>query len=281
MISSSNDKARVAGVSFFLFCVALFLTAYSSRNPALANIGSILVDESLRPVQIATQSVLRGISGVWSSYIGLVGVRLENERLRSELARLQGEKVRLVEHQKENERLRELLALRSTKSLDGVVANVIGYDPVSLVQAVVIDRGSQHGIQQGLPVVEGSGVVGQVISVSPHTAQVLLLIDHASGIDGLIQATRARGIVEGSGGGYAQWRFVLREEAVGIGDLVVTSGMDGVFPRGLLIGAVIDLEGRGGGLFHQIEIKPAVNFSKLETVLVLKPATAESEETEE
>ena len=121
----------------------------------------------------------------------------------------------------------------------------------------------------GSAVIDGAGVVGQVITVSHNTSRVLLAIDRVSGIDALIQDNRARGIVEGNGSSNLEFRFVIDSEEVKIGDKVVTSGLDSVFPKGLILGIVSQSGISSGGMFKVIKVQPAVNFSKLEDVLVL------------
>lgn len=276
MARSVENPVRLGGASLLLFCVALFLASYSAKNPGVARIGASIVQEALRPFQSLTHSVYSSTTGLLDSYVFLVHVREENVSLRSRVESLEAQNSQLQELAHENERLRDLLSVSTENNLrGGIVAGVIGYDASNWVKAVSIDKGSRDGIAVGMPVVGTAGVVGQVIATASTSARILLLTDHSSGVDALIQGSRARGIVEGLGGANCRWRFVLAGEEVKIGDRVVTSGADGIYPKGLLIGVVSSVEEAGKGLFQQIEVDPAEDFLKIETVLVLSSKTRE------
>ena len=134
---------------------------------------------------------------------------------------------------------------------------------------MTIDKGASEGIVAGLPVISGSGIVGQVIKVGSHSARVLLIIDRASGVDVMVQSSRARGILQGVGSSPCDFQYVSEAEHVENGEKVVTSGMDGVFPKGLNVGVVSAASSTSTGLFHPMKVSPAVVFSRLEDVLVL------------
>ena len=189
--------------------------------------------------------------------------------LRERLEQLEGDLALLQEFKGENERLRKLLDFSRGVELHGVVGSVIGFDPSGWVRGIVINKGSSSGIVPGLAVIHARGVVGQVVAVSPSTARILLLSDHSSGVDAVVQGSRARGIVEGSGGSMCELRYVNREYSIKPGELVLTSGMDGVFPKGLVVGSVTEVDAVSGGLFQSIALKPSVDFSRLEEVLIL------------
>jgi rod shape-determining protein MreC len=124
-------------------------------------------------------------------------------------------------------------------------------------------------------VVQYHGLVGLVIAVSQYSAKVLLITDPSSGVDALVQQSRARGVIEGLGGTECTWRFVLREEPIKIGDRIITSGMDGVFPKGVVVGVVAQIDSERDSLFHSIVVEPSVNLSTLEEVYILPPAIEE------
>ena len=182
---------------------------------------------------------------------------------------LEAENSRLLEYEGENERLRVLMQLANESKVEGVAANIIGYDPSNWVQSITIDKGFEDGVNRGMSVIEGKGVVGHVISSSRKSARVLLVSDHASAIDSIIQRTRSRGILEGLGGRLARLNYVLEKEDVEIGDRIITSGLDGIYPKGLFLGIVSDIDPPARRLFHRIEIQPAVEFLKLENVFVI------------
>jgi rod shape-determining protein MreC len=168
-----------------------------------------------------------------------------------------------------NERLQKLLQLRSSLNAPALAASVIGEDGSPWFKTVVIDRGSVDALREGMPVIANDGVVGQLVKVADGSSRVLLLTDHASGIAALVQRSRARGVVKGTGGGRCSLEFALQEEDVKVGDTVVTSGIGGIFPKGLPIGEVTMVKKGEYGIFQTVEIRPRVNISKLEEVLVI------------
>ena len=269
MAAATSSRTRIILTAFGLFCCSLFLTAYSAKNPQAARIGYVALAELHRPMQLFTQRIFEQGVTLWRGYLYLVDVRKENEQLRSHLRKLESEVVGLSEVQAENDRLAKILRFVQETQLDGVVARVIGRSPSNWVQSVTLNKGSLDGISVDMAVVDGHGVVGQIIEVSPHVSNVLLATDATSGVDSLLQESRARGVISGTGRGSYILKFVPREQEVKIGDRIVTSGIGGVFPSGLLLGSVGDVKRQNKGLFQEVEVVPAVDFSRLEEVLVL------------
>lgn len=263
-----DSRAKVAGSALLYFLSAVALSAYSARNPEVVSSGAALVSEGLRPFRVVTSGVSGAVKGFFDDYIALVGIKAAHHDLLDRVRTLEAANSRLLEIESENERLRGLLGVAERTGLRGVAAQVVGRDATNWVQTVTLNRGSSEGIQRGMPVVVGDGVVGHVVTVSPSTSIVLLMTDHSSGIDAIVQGSRARGVVEGMGQERCRWRFVLREVEVKIGDRVITSGLDAIYPKGLLLGVVTDIV-EEGGLFHSISIRPAVPMSSIEDVLVV------------
>jgi rod shape-determining protein MreC len=265
----ASNRPRVIAVSFGLFCLSLFLTAFSAKNPGLVRGAYAFVGEILRPLQVINHSAYSSVAGIWDSYVSLIGVRSENTRLQEKLNALEMENSRLLEFEHENSRLKGLLGIIEEGGFEGVAARVIGYDPSNWVQAIIVDRGSRQGIAPGMAVLEADGVVGQVVTTSLNSSRVILVADHASGVDAIVQASRARGVVEGSGRAECRLNYVQADQEVKQGDRIITSGMDGVYPKGLLIGYVSEIKDKQKGLFKHIEVKPSVVFSRLENVLIV------------
>ena len=270
MDGTVNKRVRVAWTSFLLFFVALFLTAYSARNPKLARLGSSAVAEVQRPLQIANRTAVDFFGSFWGDYIGLLGIKGKYVELQKRVEVLESDLAHLREAKLENDDLRALLQLKESTELTGVIGRVIGYDASNWVQAITVNRGSNDGVRLLSPVVVGDGLVGKVISVSSGSSRVLLITDHGSGVDALVQRNRARGVLVGAGRGRALLRFVEREHNVVKGDRVVSSGLDGIYPKGLTLGTVIRV--RQDSLFHVIDIRPKVDFSKIETVMIVLDA---------
>ncbi|MGH7860346.1 MAG: rod shape-determining protein MreC, partial [Candidatus Binatia bacterium] len=206
---------------------------------------------------------------LWSRYLGLVGVAEDNEILRERLRLLEAERHRAAEVELQNQRLQLLLNFRTQLAAEAIAARVIGLDASSLFRSFTLDRGERDGIRPGMAVVCADGVVGRIAQVSPNASRVLLLTNHNSGVDAIVQRTRARGIVEGVLEGGATMKYLRQTEDVKDGDVVVTSGVDGIYPKGVMIGRIIRVERKDYGLFQVATILPAVDFSRLEEVLVI------------
>jgi rod shape-determining protein MreC len=212
----------------------------------------------------------------WGNYVGLRGARAENETLKHQLAELE---VRLQEQRAlaaRTERLQELLDLKTQTSLPTVAAEIIAGNPNPGILSVTVNRGSDDGVQADMAVISPKGIVGRVIGrPASHAARVQLLIDATAAAAAMIERSRSGGIVVGvEGDPPLQFQLVSNLADVVVGDIVVTSGVDGVYPKGFPIGRVEKSE-RGSGLYRQISVRPAVDFSGLENVLiVLVPAHA-------
>jgi len=168
-----------------------------------------------------------------------------------------------------NERLQSLLDLKKSLGGTSIAANVIGEDVTPWFRTIIIDRGSVDGVREGMPVVAPAGVVGRVVRTAASSSRLLLLTDHASAMAALVQRSRARGVVVGKSGGLCSLEFSQRGEDVRVGDIVVTSGIGGVFPKGLPIGEVTMVKKGEYGIFQSVDIRPFVAMSRLEQVLVL------------
>ncbi|OGP66144.1 MAG: rod shape-determining protein MreC, partial [Deltaproteobacteria bacterium RBG_13_47_9] len=148
-------------------------------------------------------------------------------------------------------------------------AEVIGQDPSSWFKSVTIDKGERDGVKQGMAVVSPIGIIGRILKTAPHYATVLLITDYNSAVDSIVQRTRAKAIVEGKGENRCQLKYLLRTEEVAIGDAVVTSGLGGNFPKGLMVGEVKKVDKKGHGVFQYAELVPSVDFAQLEEVFVI------------
>lgn len=231
-------------------------------------------------IQRATAWVVDGVRGGWNNYVDLRGVRLENEALRGRLADLE---VRLQEQRalaSRTARLQALLDLRAQTELPTLPAEVIAGNPIPDMLTVTIDRGSADGVEADMAVIAPQGIVGRVIGpVASHAARVQLIIDRDAALGALSDRTRAGGVVLGvqdASSGLLAMDLVSNLADVQVGDLVVASGVDGIYPKGFVVGTVESSE-RGEGLHRKIAVRPAVDFSSLEEVLVVlvppRPAT--------
>jgi rod shape-determining protein MreC len=258
-------------------CFCLLLSVYiltAAARGQLKNepLGAVLMF-IMRPLQIAAQGTVNWITGLQDNYDTIAGFRSENERLRKRIQTLEIEQQRLLEAEATNNRLKQLLDFRGHVSDKAVVASIIANTASSWFHSCTLDKGSADGVRKGMAVVTPLGVVGQVVSVTPRTAKVLLLTDPNSGIDVLVQRTRARGIVSGSLESGTILKYVKRSEDIQEGDRLLTSGTDGVFPKGMLVGIVIKVVKQHIGLFQFVEVLPAVQSARVEDVLIVAAAS--------
>jgi len=221
------------------------------------------------PMQEAVTDSIRFAKGIWNHYFYLVSVTQENENLKKELNRAVAKNSQYNEIKLSNQRLRNLLNFKETTTSKILAAEVISIDPSSWFKAVIIDKGSTDGVSVGLPVVIRQGIAGQVVDVSSHYSKVMLIIDRNSSVDALVQRTRARGIIKGEATGECLFKYVLRRDDVRVGDKIVASGLDGVFPKGLPVGDVKEVVRRNSGVFQEVRVVPYIDFEKLEEVLVI------------
>jgi rod shape-determining protein MreC len=219
-------------------------------------------------VQRGTMTSVDSVRGVWSGYVALRDVQEENEALKRELQTLQ---VRLQEERAQAQRaenFRQLLELRQRAGVDTVAAEVIAGPATIEFRDMTIDKGNADGIARDMAVISPAGVVGRVILPSGRAAKVQLLIDGNAAAGALIERTRVQGVVQGFGDGSLRMQYVPGTADVKAGDLVVTSGIDGIYPKGFVIGTIEQVE-RGTAGYHEITVRPSVDFTRLEEVLVV------------
>jgi len=271
-------RNRILLTSGALLCFSLFLLSASARAPARRDPVARFILDALRPLQVQLTSVRLGVRDAWEGYVDLIGTKRENARLRERIAELDQQVIGLAEIEKTNERLAELLEFRSV--LDGkvVTARVIARDPLPWFRTFTVDRGERDGVRRGMAVLSPQGVVGQIAEVSHSAARVLLLTDRNSGIDAVIQRSRARGIVQGALQEGCSMEYLRPGEDVVVGDRVMTSGLDGIFPKGIVVGEVQSLLFRHRGLLRAAIVQPSTPLDRIEEVLIVD-ATAQLKES--
>ncbi len=229
--------------------------------------------DAILPGTDAAGDLARPVAGVLSGLGRLRELEEETQQLRAELDRLRGELTRLREVEAENQRLRELLGARPRNpNFQFLLADVIGREPGPFVEAVIVNKGSQDGVEPGMVVVGAAGLVGKVVRVSAGTARVLLLTDPSSAVAARIQRSDARevtGLVVGQGQGRLVMRYIAQGEPLQVGDQVVTSGLGETFPKGLAIGRVAQVRRLDVEPFQEALIEPAVALGRLENVLII------------
>lgn len=268
---SINGSHKNQIVLVILIVLSILVATFQFRQ----NEGQILtvIHENLllvfAPIQKGVVTLIRPLTDIARSVQELGTLRQENEALRAEVAGLRMENARLQEMEAENQELRRLLGAPARQKLETVLATVIGRSSTSWHAIIVIDKGLDHGIEVNMPVIADQGLVGKVTTVSRNAAEVQLIIDPQSSVGGRDLSTRARGIVEGSMTDILKFNYVPKDSQVKKGDRIVTSGYGGIYPSGILIGKVSQVEERRYDFYQQIEIVPFVDFDALEKVLIV------------
>jgi rod shape-determining protein MreC len=269
---TGNSKKRLTAYLVLAVVVLLIFVVVGLRlgSPAIVSpIKYFFVD--------LTGYLQKGLSGpskwgkeLWRSYVALQDVELENKALRQEVSQLQKEIGRYREALIANARFKRLLGMKEEVGTTVVTANVAGVDMAPWLATITVDQGRKDGIKPGMVVMSGAGVVGQTMESSLHFSKVLLLSDYNSAVAALIQRNRARAILKGAGEGRCYLAYVEKVVDVEVGDRIITSGTDRIFPKGLLVGKVSSVtEGSISDLFHVIAVTPAVDLKRVEEVVIL------------
>jgi rod shape-determining protein MreC len=222
------------------------------------------------PVQRGLAGLHRGARGVWSTYREWKNVRAENNRMREENERLRVEALVLGETLEENQRLRRLLALRARVPITTLPGEIIAREWGGWVRSLIVNRGRIDDIQRLTAVISPDGLVGRVVDVRPGSAVVQVLTDPTSTVGAHSLRSRTPGVVEGEPRGTIRFKYMARDVAgLAVGDLVVTSGQGGLFPRGIPVGRVQAIDDRGSALFHFATLDPVVDFARVDEVLLV------------
>ncbi len=222
------------------------------------------------PVQGVLAGAHRAAVGAWTTYEDWKSVRVENQRLRDEAQRLRVEALRVSETVDENRRLRRLLELKEALPLTTLTGEIIARDWGGWVRSLTVNRGRGDGVPRLAAVIAPDGLIGRVVDVRAGVSIVQVVTDPASTVGAVVVRTRTPGIVEGEPRGTVRLKYMARDgAAIQVGDLVVTSGAGGLFPRGIPIGRVRSIEDRGSALFHYAQLAPAVDFARVDEVLLL------------
>jgi len=263
------------GILLAVLLVSLLLLTVQTRGGGTGRAGE-LVTIAVTPVQSLLVRIHRGALNLWANYVDWKSVRRDNATLREENEHLRVQALQAGETREENARLRRLLVLKDRLPLATLAGEVIGREAGGWVRSLTVNRGRGDGISQQTPVIVPDGLVGRVVQVHRGAAVIQLLNDPASTVGAVVQRTRTAGLVEGDAGGTVRFKFMARDGAsVAPGDLVVTSGLGTLFPKGLPVGRVIKIEDKGSALFHFAVLAPAVDFSRVEEVLLVTGQTTQ------
>lgn len=250
-------------VSFFIFTnTPLFLKGYSVAKTGFGEVSGPMLRIIGKPGEF--------ISYIFNTYIGLVRTNRENSDLRNRLARLQMENQKIPGLEHENKRLKTILNLMEQRPKTMIAARVVGEDIKNWFKCIILDKGKSSGITIKMPVITPNGLVGQVVETDRWVTKVMVINDTNSSVDVYVEGRNTRGILEGTGQTVLKLKYIRKNDEIEIGDKLITSGKDGIYPKGLAAGIVTTVNRGKPGIFSEIEVMPFNNFNILEEVLVLK-----------
>ncbi|MEW6057732.1 MAG: rod shape-determining protein MreC [Bdellovibrionota bacterium] len=251
--------------------VLIPILSLNTSNKAIADFNAFdrMVVFITAPVQSAITFSIDHVARFFQNYVFLVNTRRDFTSVVEENRRLLNTIHNFREMEAENKRLRALLQLQDKLEDKKLTAQVIAKDVSSEFRSIRINKGANAGIQRGMAVVTHEGVVGRVLRTTADYSDVITMLDNLSSIDAIVQRTRARGIIEGATDFLCILRYALRTDDIEVGDVVVSSGLDGVYPKGLMLGTVGKVTKKSYGVTQDVEVRPNVDFSKLEEVMVI------------
>lgn len=268
-IVSLFKRHNIIIISILLALFSLHLALTDKKEVARGYIVKEILSVTVSPFQRVVLGMHGGVEGIWTDYIGLVGVAQENAGLRREVANLVEENTRLIEDVSLNGRLRVLLEFKEQAAYKTMAASILGYNMERWARTITIDKGKAEGVAKDYAVITPTGVVGRVIEANKHTSKVLLNTDLRSNIGVMIQRTRVKGVVEGNGSDSLVLKYIRQIDDIRLGDQIITAGLGGVFPKGLVIGEVSRIEKGNDGFFQFIEVRPTIDIQTLEEVMVI------------
>lgn len=267
LLSRYRNVSVLVGV-LFLQVLGLAIQVKRAPENESSRLIRVWVVSTVTPLERAVIGTKNGTANMWHEYLYLRGVRQENRQLKEQIQNLRLEEVRVREDAEQAHRLQALLGFKEQFVAQTMAAQVIGSSGSDRSRSVYIDKGSHEGIRTDMPVITADGIVGKVLRVFGGTSQVLLINDQTSGAGALLEQSRLQGILRGTASGEIVLEKVMSDETVQSGEPVLTSGGDQIFPKGLRIGTVIDVN-KGKDSFLNVRVRPAANLAKLEEVLII------------
>ena len=271
-VKREGETGRTAWLLIFITVSVFCIVFFAARGRFVTPFTSPAVITLLAPFQRAAAWAGAQVQGVVANVQDILTVHQQNQLLRSEVEQLRVQNVQANEYAAENIRLRELLGYtQSARQFDLVMARVIGREPTTWTRMIVIDRGTQHGVQKNMAVITARGLVGTVTDAGPISSKVQLILDPRSAAGALVQRSRVAGVVKGTPDDAMHPRMVNvpKSQDMAVGDIIVTSGFGGIYPKGIMVGTVSAVKNDSGGLLHYAVIEPATDFQRLEDVAVI------------
>ena len=250
-------------ISFFVYTeTSFFVKGYVKVKDGM----SVLVGPALKGVSTAAS----GVGYVFQTYFNLVGAKKENYELKRHVEDLQVQNQKLADMERENKRLKNILAFMQQSSNTLIAARVTGEDLKNWYKCIIVDKGKNAGLKEKMTVVTARGLVGQIVEVHQWHSKVMVINDTNSSVDVFLEGKNTRGILEGTGQTTLRLKYVRKTDEAEIGDKLVTSGKDGVYPKGLLVGIITSVVSKRAGIFADIDVMPYNDFKKLDEVMIVK-----------
>lgn len=272
-----EDKDRRQRAILNIIVLLISFVGVAKRSQTLDKTSAfenILID-SFAPIQTSVTSIRTEVSDFFDHYVANISASQKNVDLRRRVAELESQINTFEELEKENKRLKNLLQFGEGIGYKKVLAQVVAWDASSDYRVIRINKGLVDGVRLQSPVVTSQGLVGYIYRLTDHFADILTVLDNNNRVDGLVQRVRAHGIVEGFNNEKSIMKYVSRAEPIILGDIVLTSGLGNIYPKGIQVGTVSRIERESYGITQNVEITPAVDFGRLEEVIIL---TAENDE---
>ncbi len=267
-LTSKVNKERAVLVTVPLLILNLVLLSLQIENPSGTLLFRTWMMTAQAPVVAFSSGITRGLRYVWTSYVWMVGARAENRQLQETVRQLSLVNSSYEQIRQENARLLRLLSMNETVAYKTIGARVVARTPGFLSNVLYINRGAHDGIRTDRPVISGDGVIGRTVLVSKYQSQVQLITNPDASIGVMLERTRTPGVLQGTGEFLLDLNYIGNSEQVENGDVVLSSGLDGIFPRGLAVGKVVDSR-KGKGVFRSIKIQPFMDFMRIEEVSVI------------
>jgi rod shape-determining protein MreC len=249
--------------AFFVFTnTPFFLKGYSTVKGGLGEI----VGPALKALSAPTKLV----GSIFGTYINLVDTRKENRELRKRLDALELDNQKIPMLDKENRRLKQILRLMDQSPNTMMAARVVGEDVKNWFKCIIVDKGRDSGVRVKMPVITPRGLVGQAVEVEKWHSKIMIINDTNSSVDVYAEGKDTRGVLEGTGQTTLKLKYILKNDDLAIGDKLITSGKDSIYPRGLPVGIVITINRNKSGIFADIDVMPFTNYKRLDEILIVK-----------
>ena len=256
-------------ILFLFILIPVIAIDTSTRSPREYRFYDRIIVGLTSPIQATISWSLEKLASSFENYIYLWNTHKDNLALLEENRKLLNSIANLRETQQENIRLRKILHFEEKFNIESVVARVIAKDVSTEYRSIRINRGESSGIKKNMAVVTDEGIVGRILRTTQNTSDIVTLLDPLSAVDAIVERSRARGIVEGLTDDACQLKYALRTDDIQPGDILISSGLGGIFPKGVAAGTVSRVNRKPYGITQEVEVRPSVDFSKLEEVLVV------------